>query len=463
MDVIHNTIKKIKATISKYGMIDRGDLVIVAVSGGPDSVCLLDTLHSLMDDLGFAIVVAHYNHGLRPPEDESEVRFVRRLADSMDLPFECDRADLFVNGKRSSVEEKARNARYAFLENLMVTCHAQKIAMGHNLNDQAETVIMRLLRGSGTSGLAGIPPIRENRIIRPLIEIKREDIIAYLKARKCSYVTDSSNLFPGYLRNEIRLNVMPGLLKMQPRLIDHLGHTAEILRHDDDHLENEAEDWLEKNAETKNDKTILIPISDFIDLPYSLMSRVSRRVLKKIKKNLRRIDGSHIQAVDNLARSQKPQGSLNLPDGIRVKRVYRALVFTVLSSREVKDFHYILNAPGTFLIEELDRSITLSIIERSRDFVMDDAPHTAYLDAQKLQFPFVVRNFKPGDRFVPLGMAGHKKIKDFFVDLKVPSDTRRYTPILISKETPVWICGYRIDERFKVTPDTKKVLKATVE
>ena len=173
-------IKKVRNTIFRYGMIHPGDLIIVAVSGGPDSVCLLHILYDLKDELKFGLVVAHYEHGLRPNEDESETTFVRRLAASMNLPYETDKAVALNKAEIASIEEKARDARYAFLEKVREKWKAQKIAVAHNLNDQAETVIMRFLRGSGLPGLGGIPPYRDHKIIRPLIEIQRKEILSYL-------------------------------------------------------------------------------------------------------------------------------------------------------------------------------------------------------------------------------------------------------------------------------------------
>jgi tRNA(Ile)-lysidine synthase len=462
MDPVKLTINKVKKTVSRYGMIDPGDLVLVAVSGGPDSVCLLDILHELKDEWGLKLVVAHYNHGLRQAEDESETQFVHRLAASMNLPFKTEKASIFVEGSTASLEERARNSRYEFLERLKHGLHVQKIAVGHNLNDQAETVLMRLLRGSGPSGLSGIPPCRDDTIIRPLIEIKREEIESYLKARKLTYVIDSSNLDTRYLRNKIRLELLPLLLEDQPRLIEHLGKLAFILREDNNYLDEEAEQWVGREAERRNNGNIFIPLSSFIKLSQAVRSRVIRNVFMKICKSLRRIDFSHIQSVHALALGKKPQGLLDLPNGLRVKRIYDGLVFTLEVEQKPCDFFYPLEGSGTFHLEKIGRSLTLTELEGGVDLDLGHSTQTAYLDAAKLRYPLVARNFRPGDKFVPLGMTGHKKIKNFFMDLKIPSHLRAMIPILTDQDTPVWICGYRIDDRFKVTPETKTILKVTI-
>jgi tRNA(Ile)-lysidine synthase len=321
---------------------------------------------------------------------------------------------------------------------------------------------MRLLRGSGPSGLAGIPPFRDQKIIRPLIEITRERILSYLKTEELSYVLDSSNLDTKYLRNEIRLNLMPLLLTYQPRLIEHLGQMAEILRSDSQYLERQAEDWVDGEAELKSNGEVVIPISPFLRSLQPLRNRITREILKRVKKNLRRIDRGHILDVYQLARGPKPQSALTLPGGVRVKKTYDKLLFSSGLKEKTGPFFYRLNGPGTTYIREIDRSISLEEMEKGGFSKGEDSPWISYFDAEKLSFPLIIRNFKPGDRFVPLGMTGHKKVKDFFVDLKIPTEKRRATPLLLSEDKPIWICGYRIDERFKVTPDTKKILKVTI-
>ncbi|MBN2418608.1 MAG: tRNA lysidine(34) synthetase TilS, partial [Deltaproteobacteria bacterium] len=182
----------VKNTILKYNMIRPGDRIIAAVSGGPDSICLVDLLAGLSKTMDITLVAAHYEHGLRPEEDTFETDLVKETASSLNIPFETEKAS-GLTPLSSSLEEKARELRYDFLERTRIKYNAHKIAMGHNLNDQAETVLMRLLRGSGMTGLSGIPPVRDNKIIRPLIETGREDIIDYLEARGLEYATDSSN------------------------------------------------------------------------------------------------------------------------------------------------------------------------------------------------------------------------------------------------------------------------------
>jgi tRNA(Ile)-lysidine synthase len=321
---------------------------------------------------------------------------------------------------------------------------------------------MRLLRGSGPSGLAGIPPLREKTIIRPLIHIKKEEIDSYLKARSLTYMVDSSNLQTNFLRNRIRLELLPSLREYQPRLIEHLGRLADILRDENTYMEEQAEDWIMKEADLRSTSEVSIPISSFLDLPRPIRNRVTRQILRKVRKNLRRIDSLHIESVNELGKNDNPHAGLNLPNGLMVKKRYDRMVFRIGKKHESKDFHYLLDGTGTYFIEEIGKNIDLVELEPETDLNMKGHERRAYLDAEKMQFPLILRNFRPGDRFVPLGMTGHKKIKDFFIDLKIPVKSRSLIPILVRGDRPVWIGGYRIDDRYRVTSRTKRILEVSL-
>ncbi len=461
MDRVRETLHQIKKTISKYGMVAPGDRIVVAVSGGPDSVCLLDILLQMKDELGVDLMVAHFDHGLRPEEDESETAFVRDLATTLNLAFQTEKASSLAVEDGRSLEEKAREARYSFLERVREKQDAQKIALGHNLNDQAETVIMRLLRGSGSSGLSGMPPVRDNKIIRPLIDLKREEIEAYLDERNLTYVTDSSNLATHYLRNKIRLELLPVMLDYQPRLIERLGGMADILRGENEYLEFLAKEWIRREAD-REDETWIVALPSLMELPEPFRNRIIRRLLGGAAKNLRRFDQGHIQSVDELARSNKPQGSLDLPNKLRVRKIYDRLVFSVAPAKEEHNYEYTMEGPGSLFLKEVKCSIAIESLGEGFDLPLEKSSDTAYLDAAKVRFPLTVRNIRPGDRFVPSGMSGHKKVKDFFIDLKLPSDKRASIPILTRQDSIIWICSHRIDDRYKAVPGTKKILKATI-
>jgi tRNA(Ile)-lysidine synthase len=319
------------------------------------------------------------------------------------------------------------------------------------------------LRGSGPSGLTGIPPCRDRTIIRPLIEVERREIERYLKARRLNYVTDSSNLKTDYLRNKIRLELMPLLEQHQPQLAHVLGQTADILREEDAYLERISQAWLSKEAELKPDSSLQVPISSFLKLPVALRRRVARQSIEKVKRDLRRITWDHVESILKLARSEKPQASIHLPGRLSVKRTYDHLIVSSGEGRKPRRFSYTLDAPGAYGIKEIGRTISIAELKNRKGLDLRESPYTAFLDADKVRYPLKVRSFRPGDRFVPFGMTGHKKLKDFFVDLKVPTRMRYSTPLLCCADTIVWVSGLRIDDRFKVTANTKRVMKVVVQ
>lgn len=456
------TISRVKNTIKKYKMLRPGDRVIVAVSGGPDSVCLLDIMVELSALMAVDLIIAHYNHGLRSGEDDNEDKLVKNLAEKYGLPIVSEKA-INLNNEMASLEETARESRYAFLEKVMSSQKAQKIALGHNMNDQAETFLMRLLRGSGMSGLSGIPPVRDGIFIRPLIETGREEILEYLSFHKIDFATDSSNTNTKYLRNRIRLELIPELIKYQPNLIENLGRLSSYLREENEFIHAQAEKWVETESWTDKNDDLHIELSALGELPTAFSGRIIRVVISRFIKYLHGVDAKHVDALFDLIKNQKPNASVCLPKGLIVKKEYDKLIFS-LDDDYIKPFEHLISEPGTVYLEETGQKISIESTGRQEaESIEKNDPDTAFLNGDKVQFPLIVRNFMPGDRFIPLGMKGRKKVKKYFIDLKVPLRDRKLTPILLDGDEIVWICGYRIDDRFKVTSDTKKLLKVSIK
>ena len=460
---LHPTEKKVLSTIIEHQMIHSEDRIVVAVSGGPDSVCLLKILFHLRECLHITLIVAHLDHGLRPQEDEKETEFVADLAKRLNLTLAYDKANNVAKAHGTSIEEKAREIRYQFLEKVLDEHHAQKVAIGHTMNDQAETVLMRLLRGAGPTGLSGIPPIRENRFIRPLINITRDEIHTYLKQKEIPFMMDSSNLEKRYLRNKIRLELIPLLANYQPRLIEHLGQLAFLCGQENQFIEEEAKKRLQVVTLGSSGHTLELSLTTFRDLSPALQYRIIRQAIHRVKGNLRRIEVGHIKAIMDLANSVKPQGATNLPENLVVKKIYERLRFSLGAESETADFSHYIKKGGRFQIPESDQAISLEEISK-KDFLQSShSPGEAFLDLDRIQWPLRLRNFRAGDRFIPLGLNGFKKVKDIFIDEKIPSEQRRKIPILESRNDIVWVCGIRIDNRYRVTERTKKILRCKIE
>ena len=460
--ILHPTEKKVLSTILKYQMINEGDRVIVAVSGGADSVCLSKILYALREHLNIVLLVAHFNHGLRPKEDEKETEFVANLAKKLNLTFICDVSKSIKKVHGSSLEEKAREMRYQFFQKAINENHAQRLALGHTMNDQAETVLMHFLRGTGITGLSGIPPIRQNCFIRPLINITRDEIHSYLKENDESFIMDSSNLETRYLRNKMRLELLPLLLEYQPKLIKHLGELAYLCGQETQFIDEQAVKLLDIITINSSKHSLDLLLAPFTALVSPLQYRVIRQAIKRIKGNLRKIEKGHIEIIIDCAKREKPQIKVNLPDNIIVKKIYNKLRFS-LGDPKTQNFSYSIRNIGMLTIKEINKTVSLTKISKNDFMLSTDSPEEAYLDLDKLKWPLKIRNFRAGDKFIPFGMNEFKKVKDIFIDNKIPSEERKKTPILVSNGAIAWVHGIRIDERFKIKQTTKRILKCKVE
>jgi tRNA(Ile)-lysidine synthase len=332
--------------------------------------------------------------------------------------------------------------------------------MGHNLNDQAETVLMRLLRGSGIAGLSGIPPVRDNIIIRPLIEISREDILRYLEERHLRYAVDSSNNDTRYTRNRIRQVLIPEMIKYQPELIEMLGHLSDHLREENSLVETLASEWINNNLKRTENDECLVEISSLKKLHQALIKRIIRGIVKGYNNSIYNIESDHVQEIFDLLYNPKPNIIINLPGKIIARKEYNSLILS-FGSTIPDPFYYELRSSGRTSIKEIGRTIIIDETVNSPDIIKAD-PDVALLDKGLLSYPLTIRNFRPGDRFIPLGMKGKRKLKDFFIDLKIPSHKRKEIPVFLKDNQVIWVGGYRIDDRFKVTPETKEILKISI-
>ncbi|MBU1170856.1 MAG: tRNA lysidine(34) synthetase TilS [Proteobacteria bacterium] len=456
-----------------------GDALLIAVSGGADSVALLHLFNQLRKPYHFSLAVCHLNHGLRGLESDRDCAFVENLAKAMDLVCHSGFRDVEAHRKkkRLSLEEAARQVRYDFLFETADAHGYSKILTAHHADDNAELLVMNLMRGSGPSGLGGMDTLAmDGRLIRPFLDCTRSDILDYLTQEGLTFREDSSNADRTFLRNRIRLELLPLIeCHYQKGFSRVLSRTARIIR-DDDAWMNSLIDTLFKGLVIqKNDKNLTLALPELGELHVSAQRRIIRKSIALIKGDLRRIGLIHVESAVRLIRSEKSRCSLDLPDRIRVQREGDTLVFCreARSLRHcppfevpptVSDFDYSVEKPS-------DQPLLVHIPEANLSFTFSEShspaprdlghtgPDTAFLDMDKLSFPLSLRNHRPGDRFMPLGMPGHRKVSRFFNSMKVPPENRKHCPVLISGEHIVWVCGHRIDGAYRLGPDTKKVLK----
>lgn len=326
-------LEKVEHTIARFNMLKKNDRIILAVSGGADSVSLLYLLNRLKKKWHLYLHLAHLNHLLRKNESEEDARFVGHLAEKLRLPFSCESADVadFARKNSLSQEEAARQLRYAFLLSVAKKNSAKKIALGHNRDDQVETVLMRLLRGSGMSGLRGMPAKRRLDgclIIRPLIELKRSQILDYLAAKKISYRSDSTNFESQYFRNRIRHNLIPYLEKdFNPNIREILLNLAQNLAEDFDYLQGQGLDKFKVAQMNNSGKELAVDLKRLTSFHKALQKLICRQAIKELKGDLRRIDYRHWKELEDLI-LKRPQGSIvDLPAGISVVKKRKDLTF----------------------------------------------------------------------------------------------------------------------------------------
>jgi tRNA(Ile)-lysidine synthase len=454
-------IDKLKDTVNHFELLKKGDRVLVAVSGGPDSVALLFGLVALKSELDLKLYVAHLNHKLRGTESSEDERFVQNLASQLKLEFFSKRVDVKKEAKRQklSVEECAREIRYQYLQKIAQKIKADKIATGHQANDQAETFLMRLLRGAGGAGLSGIPPKR-GKIIRPLIRTTRKEIESFLKLNKITARLDSSNFLPDYYRNRIRLTLLPKIKKeFNPKIVEVLNRTADIISTQQEYIEETCERTLSDIGIIQQDK-IIIDLKKFSSYDICLQREMIRFCTRKLKGALNRLSFDSVDRSLEMIRREKSGKKIKLVGKIWLEVGERELVFFV--QKKKKELGYLLTIPSEVNLRNGKVRIKSEIPKRMpRNFITPDQ-NVAYLDIDKMQKPFRLRNRRKGDRFIPLGMKGTKTLADFFTDAKVPHHRREEALILTSKGKIVWVVGYRISEEFKVTDRTKKVLKMEI-
>jgi len=455
---------RVKRTIDRHHLLDRGDRLIVGVSGGVDSMVLLHLLNTYRREFNLSLIVAHVNHGLRLKESEEEAHLVQKESERLGLHFEYGQFDVkrFQRAGGLSVQDAGRRIRFHFFKSLLLKYQAQKIALGHSADDQVETVLLRLIRGSGLQGLKGMLPIREGRVIRPLLEVWKEEIESFAREKGIPFLLDSSNLKEDYIRNRVRLSLIPLIEReYQPAFKEIVMKISAILREENDYLDRGAEESYQKIIHPENE-ILSFKFSEFQALHKAIQWRVIQKIWGRMNKEemiTEEGEGLNVDSIYRQLHQSSPSFLLELPRGIYLEKQYDMVSLKKGRVKPLTPFEAELVMPGRTFIGEIGREVVAEETVRDEKFkVFKESPNTALLDYEKLQFPLKVRNFRPGDRFQPLGVKGTQKLKKFFIDHKVPKFERPKIPLLISGEKIVWIVGYRIDEQVKVTEKTQRVL-----
>jgi tRNA(Ile)-lysidine synthase len=460
-------LKRVKNLIVTHRLVTKNDIVIIAVSGGPDSMALLHLLYRI--DLPARLIAVYVNHGLRPEETGTENHLIEGLCHKLCIPFETVEVDVYRERQHTgaSIEEAARTLRYQALEEIRRRLGAAVIAVAHTADDQAEEVLIRLIRGSGRKGLSGMDLHRDS-IIRPLLQEKKQTLIDYLEDNSIPFCLDSSNRQRVFLRNRVRLDLLPYLEQnFNSSIRQTLLQTAEILNADEELLSQLTEESCQRLLEIHDNQAsdsepcperIMINIRPFLDCHQALQ----RRILEKICwMMLTRPGFRQIEQIRSLVRDGHNGAELHLGGGLRVWKTDKNVVFSHPAGR--KGFRgsgleegiplMTVNGPGIFPCAAHALSISLQA-ERPGKLRAGEL----LLDADRIIFPLQLRNPLPGERFRPLGTTGRKKINRFLTDAKIPRQDRHFFPVLLSEGRIIAIAGLRIDHDYRVRDDTRRFL-----
>lgn len=480
----------VQKTIEKYDLLTPGDTVVVGVSGGADSLTLLHVLMRLSEPYRLCLHVAHLHHGARGADADADAAYVAELAAAWGLPFTIERQDVpaLARAHKLAFEEAARRVRYAFLSRVAGQVGATRIAVGHNADDQAETVLMHFLRGAGLTGLRGmlpLTPITDYRllepfgtgdlpavpmIIRPLLEVPRAAITAYCAEQGLTPRFDYSNLDTTYFRNRLRHELLPLLETYVPNIRKRLCHTAAVLAADYEVLSQVEKQCWKRIVRREGERAITLDRQAWRALPVAMQRATLRHAAYRLRPALRDVDFVHVEQARYVGLEGKSGAQATLPAGLVLTVGYDTL--TVSDREETPqpqegmpllwgDEPVPVQVPGRTALPGSRWALEATVLSTwdMAQIASNADPWTAYLDAEAIAGPLALRRRRPGDRFRPQGMEGHSvKLSAFLINLKEPRFLRDHLPLLVDEEKIVWVCGRRIAEEVAVRPQTRNVV-----
>lgn len=456
----------VEKTLNERRLVSENDRIIVALSGGADSICLLDILYKLKKKYGFILYAAHLNHQIRGVQAHRDVLFCADICDRLEIPFFVKSVNVpsYAEEKKMTMEEAARECRYRFLLDLKSELKADKVAVAHNMDDQVETILMRIIRGTGLYGLKGMDYRLSNGVIRPLLDIGKTEIIDYLKQCNLSWCDDGTNEETVYTRNKIRLHLLPLMEEFSPKVRESIVRMSTSLREDSFHMESAAYE-LFRESSYLSDKVVKLDCDILCQHSPSMKKREIRYAIKEVRGSLKGIESIHLDDVLSLTENPKSQARLDLPGGLKIYKKQNFLYFTMEELKETEiAFTYSLGKNDRVYISELGMEITTKTIAKAKCLVLPTGQYTKAFDLDKIKGTIIVRNRQVGDKIRPMGLGGTKKLKNIFIDEKIPIEQRDRVPIITdSEDNIIWVVGSCISEDFKIDENTKNVIRIGVK
>ncbi|WCK54641.1 tRNA lysidine(34) synthetase TilS [Aneurinibacillus sp. Ricciae_BoGa-3] len=446
----------LEKTIKDHQLFTEGDKILAAVSGGPDSIALLHALASLRKKYGWQVGAAHLNHQFRGQDAVEDSLYVEQMCRMLHVPcyVESINVPLIMQETGMGTQEAAREVRYDFLQTVAENEGYTKIATAHQADDQVETMLIRLIRGTGIEGLAGIPLKRmvgQVEIVRPMIEITRHEINAYCEAHAIIPRQDPSNFKGKYLRNRIRLNLIPLMKEENPSLANSFLHLSEVVRDENAYMTAQAETQLRLIIDERKPHKIIIQRPGFLRCPIALQRRMIKLILSYLLDKPDEAGFIHIEKIRKMIEGSHPSAQTELADGMKVYREYEQVIFSSITGDQTREYTYTLNVPGRLYIPEIGRTVYAFYGTNESIGKLASCMYEVF-DSSQIRGKLYVRTRREGDRMTVKGMDGSKKVKDIFIDEKIPRNTRATLPIITDESRILWIPGVKRSNEY--LPDT---------
>lgn len=459
---IYNIKNRFLNFIKLNNLIEENDRIVVGLSGGPDSVCLLSLLNEIKDEMNLTIVAAHINHMFRGKEADGDEAYARNLCKKNNIAFFSKKINVAEYAKKNklSSESAGRQVRYDYFDYIIKEHNMNKIATAHNANDQAETVLMRLMRGTGLEGLGGILAKRDEKYIRPILFMNREEVEEYCNVYKLKPHIDKTNLQRIYSRNKIRLDIIPYMKEnFNTDVVDAINRMTMLVQQDNKYIEKKALEYYSKYVSAK-DSAVIISKKAF-SLDEAIIQRIIRRAVKAVSGNIYDVEMKNILSIINL-QGMETGKQIDIHD-----KVYATCVYGDISIKK-KELKTRLE---TIIIKKND--LQGKAVKFGEYFIHFDLIYNKnisyeknnlikYFDYNMIEDSITIRTRKDGDKIIPLGMNGNKKIKDILIDAKIPREERDSLPIIQFDNDIAWLIPIKLSDKYKLTSKTKNILKITL-
>ncbi len=455
-------LEKLLLTIKKYNLISYGDKIIIAFSGGADSTALLYSLNFLRAKFNLTLFSFHIHHGIRKATADRDAHFSEQLSKEFNIPFFIEYADIprIAAENKVSLETAGHEIRYKILRKKAAELYADKVATAHHSGDQTETILMRLIRGMGSVGFKGIAPIRENLFIRPLLQISKSEINTLLHNLNIPYIQDETNFIPCCTRNKIRNTVIPVIEKINPSFSEKLLDLSSIMIEENSLLDEMTEKASIEIMLTRNENSFSFNLNKFLMTHKALQRRILHKHLlllppEKSEVSFKTVEALLFHITDKTSFKSIKAGSFFLEKNTDFFTLSQE---GLLPAERKIEKEYTIAQEGIWHLEEFDLRLKITTADLPEN--LSHGHFVVFIDKNKVNFPLTVRSKQSGDRFYPLGLSGSKKIKDYFIDMKIPVVNRDNIPILTDNcGDIIWIIGLRLDKRFRIKPNTRQCLK----